>query len=293
MSTQTIVGPTGAFAAKWALESGLVKKPLIKMMAFIKGPVGSGKSSALASLPKTLIIDDELKTCHIPTAHWGPGTQRYTLKQSGDSLAKLEELVSDLAQMGAKGQAPFEAVAFDTADELLFAHTIPCMTARVLAHKAEAIPAYGDVCDFGQKGKGWFLVTNTIMAMLRQLRNTGYGVWVTGHEKEERVGDTIRFRYAVPDGLSSAIKRMAEIKGTALIKTVTEKTPTKVKVGDKEIMQLVSRDVTTASMTLQTNESERDDASSNNLGLPKKIVYGPGEFWKVLDAAYNAEPPVS
>lgn len=289
--SQTIVAPQGGsnFLAKFNLKRGYEKRPLISMMAFIKGPVSSGKSHAIASMPRTLSIDTERKLAHVPDEFWGEGSSRFELPPSEDSFGILEDLVSSLAMAGSKGERPFDAIAFDTVDEILHTHAIPSLTERVRKVKRDAFTDYADICDFGQGGKGWSIVYGHILSLFRQLRNTGYGVWILGHEKEQRNKDGVTiYRPAVPDGLAQGIWRMAEIKGTSNLIVKSHVVEEEKVIGGRPMKTSRTVDTRVSRMTLQTKLADRDDASGNNLNLPDAIEFGRGKFWETLNTAYES-----
>jgi hypothetical protein len=155
--------------AAMGVKSGYAAKKAEDLKFYIKGPSGEGKSTFLASIPDTLILDVEETIENIPNKR-----ANYLVITSYEQLdAIIKKLVAD----GLAGKRQWRRVGIDTTDE------VGALIARQIA-KEKGIE---DIGDYKSEGAGYGLIYTRLMMMIRQLEDAGYTWAITGHITERDI----------------------------------------------------------------------------------------------------------
>ena len=145
-----------------------------RLRFFIIGPSGDGKTSFVASIPKTLILDFEGGAWGIPN----PRAVRIVCKTYKTFKAIYEKLIID----GKAGRRAWDRVVFDTLDQ--FVEMMNPMIA--LAHHTANWKGT-DITDYGGKGAGWAILKNECWKHVTDLEQAGYAWSCVGHVTEKTI----------------------------------------------------------------------------------------------------------
>lgn len=141
--------------------------PFNLLRLFIVGPVNSGKTTFVASNPDAYVLDAENRVREVVK---GKATY-FNLNNIPEYLSLISELCKD----GASNNKPCKHVVIDTLD---------AFCNQAIPFLSETRNNGKDIRDMAQ-GKGWFILKDFIIGILRDLTLAGYGWTVTGHVREE------------------------------------------------------------------------------------------------------------
>lgn len=176
---------------------------------FIVGPIGEGKTTFLAGIPRTIILDFELHG-----AEGIPNPRAFRLRI--DTPEKLTAIFKVLEADAKNPKRPFDRVCFDTADQWIEVLNLDL----ALTYKVKDIRLYGS------KGAGYEILKRECWSQLQWLQKMGYTWTCTGHmtEKTITVNDKERtvLRPVLFPTLAAVIARNCELMSTVHMATEKE-----------------------------------------------------------------------
>jgi hypothetical protein len=237
---------------------------------------GQGKSTFLASIPDTLILDFEQGCRAIPGSR-----SCYVPIRNADHF---DQVMTKLLEDGKNNRRKFKRIVFDTVDQYL------TMFADVISREK----GVETIAEFGSKGAGYNLLANRCWAPVEALRASGY-IWaMTGHIKQETVtlpGTNQEITKERPSAYSSFTSRI--VGGADLFGTLTS---THV---EKQVMKKVTTNGSTFEVPSgQTfiehhyylNIASLESREAKARGVPSiktKIELPLYDGWKVFCDEYN------
>lgn len=211
----------------------------------ILGLPNSGKTEFCCSIPNTLILDLAGHANMVPRIHEGSHIERVT------DIVTLMNIVDELVE--AKKHKPWSTVVIDDGDILMdwmiqYLSTHPKYNPG-LKRADGVLDELWSITDFGQGGKGWYIVRNEIIERtISRLSDAGYGWVITGNmsQKQRQDGDQVE-KYLKPvmagsviDGIRRAAHYTIHFVMTYSIEEVEEGSR-KEKIGGKVMTKRVTR----------------------------------------------------
>lgn len=140
-----------------------------RLRFFIMGPSGDGKTTFVAGIPDTLILDFEDGAWGVPN----PRAHRIVCKTPEQFLKVHAKLLMDAKA----GRLPYKRICLDTIDQ--FVETM----------NPEIGKAYDctDMTQYGGKGAGWSILKNKCWDYISSLEQAGYSWIILGHMTEKTI----------------------------------------------------------------------------------------------------------
>jgi hypothetical protein len=165
---------------------------------FIIGPEGKGKSTFLAGIPRTAIIDAEGGANAVPYSR--------AVRFHVQTAKHLHELVDKLVKDGDKPNRPFDRVGFDTVDQLL-----DVLNPELAKRHNKGV----DITQYGSHGAGYSLLKVAFWNLVHAVQQAGYAWTVIGHLTEKAITvnkqERTVLRPVVFDSLSKQLARNCEV----------------------------------------------------------------------------------
>ena len=270
--------------AAMGVKSGYAPLSAEELRMFIVGPSGEGKTTFLASTPRTLILDFEVGADGIPNAR--------AHRLSITTPQQLEKIVSKLEADAKKPNRPYDRVGFDTIDQMVE------MINPELAKIQSAKPGNwegDDITHFGDRGGGWSILKNGCWSFIQRVEKAGYTWTCIGHitEKNIRVNGKDRTvpRPVLFDSFARLIGRNCAVFAAIYSLIETEKTYSefkgrKIQGPDKEVVK-VYMDSTTINSEKNTGQGKLRGVPTmtTKIALPDSLngVYG----WDAFATEYT------
>lgn len=271
ITANSVVIPTD-YAALGAY-TGFKPRTADQLRIFAIGLCGEGKSTFVASIPNSIVLDFERGTDLIPSSA--------NMRISIESMEHYEKLKAQLLKDGEANRHPAKRIIIDTADEW-----VAFYAAAITREKdIEAIEEYG------QHGSGWALLRRRIMHDLDSFWMAGYSWLLVGHLQEKTITkpksqQTVTvLRESLFPSVATAIKRKADYFMSVMRVPITVTTYEEITVNGKTIKRPVQSTQDQYKLLvagdLEIPGKGRIQLASNEYILPKK------GGWGVFEAAYD------
>jgi hypothetical protein len=197
--------------AKLGAVAGYNPRAAENLRLWVEGPIGEGKTTFNAGIPKQLILDFEGGACAVEGGQSVP----IFISNYGQYEAITRKLVDDAKE----GKQYWSRIGFDTVD----------LWVEMIKIQLETEKKCEDITEYGREGKGYNLIFNQIIGKLRELELSGYTWSVVGHLKMKQETDPVtgqtvtRPRPSVYPSIAGRIKGNADFCLTAYSLLETER----------------------------------------------------------------------
>jgi hypothetical protein len=256
------------------VELGFNPLPLNLARFFIIGEVKSGKSTLVSGHKDALVLDYENAHRNIV----GASAYRLAVSDYKQHMSVMNQLKSDAMRQSRR----FKHIILDTGDRLQE------LVMDELSREKSTAQKTIDIVDYGQRGKGWSLVSRRLTSFLPYISSLGYGWTVIGHMKwastENDAGDEIQYqRAALSPGTVGIIKQLADYLMLVKIETIKQQV--------KEKGSNVSRTEYNHRYVLHTkNQKGRDynEELGTRIPLPPVMELPLHGGWQTVDSAWQS-----
>ena len=198
------------------IVSGYVPLEPKELRMFILGPSGGGKTTFMAGIPRTLILDFERGAWGVPN----PQAHRVHIKDA----ATLHKVVAQLIADGKSPSRPFDRVVFDTLDQGLDVLNVELAEQYKVA----------DITQYGSHGAGYAILKGALWNIMVSIQDAGYSWTCIGHltEKSVTVNKVERtvMRPVAPDSIAKLVGRNSDLFAIVRVETYMH-TPTRMIAG--------------------------------------------------------------
>lgn len=249
----------------------------------LAGWPGSGKTTALLSIPKCLLIDAEGGSNYLPMVH--PSSARVSVSSYEDALEILKGLEADAPN---ESRRAFDTVAIDTMDA--FGGSQVSIFCEYVVRESGT----NFISQFGSNGAGWGRLHELFAHYTHRIRAAGYGLVATCHLRKKQYNDQfgnqrmgiVRDMTARIDGIvANAANFIGEIAKT--VKVIPK--IGKVNIGGKVIeREIGTEQVIQHEVSWRSPDPERDALLKTRLPIPSAFTFTPEDFWSQFVAHYDA-----
>ncbi len=250
-----IVSEQGRIRSDYAclgVRSGYTPPDADRLRMFLIGPPGGGKTTFVASMPRTLILDYEDGAWGVPRSR----AHRIVVREPQQQQKILDKLVAD----SRSPNRPYDRVVFDTVDQWVELNNTDL--AEQYSNNSRTIRDITQ--DYGTKGAGYNLLRKYSWSQLERLEKAGYSWVCVGHMSEKTLSindkDVTVLRPVLYSSFAQVLVRNCELFGGIHAENETEPVYKEVrgktiKAGEQSVIR-VYLDVQSSGCQLSRQESK-------------------------------------